>query len=506
MKKLVLSSLLALSAALVSCDGDKPTPGAETPTASGVNITSNVIVSNYIGNGPQWGGYDVVPSWLGQPSLSEADWNKIFDRLDYMRPQFIRMMVSAGWTYQEADGSLNVNKSEAILFKMLDYCQSRGITVQFGEWGHQEVSGVIDENWLDNCASFLEYLKKDKAYSCIKYFTMVNEPNGDWSSTNGNMTLWSEIVKKFYTKVEALGITSDLSLMGPDVAVWTSDEVPWITASANNLGEQIGAYDIHAYPNENDVRETSFSTLLNIYRAATDKSKVIVLGELGLKYDTKGELGRENAERIRADKYSADDSQMFVYDAMYGIDVADATIQTMRAGYAGSIVWMLDDAMYNDDGSSHSTKLKRWGFWNILGEEKFESAEDEELRPWFYPMSLMCRYFPAGSQIHEVTMPSEVKRGLRVVAGSKGGKYTVAIANNGTEAHTFTLSGSTLGVIDGVSEYRFVSGEGANFTGTVDANGFPTPLKSAQTLDLKAGQEITIEPKAFVMLTNMVIE
>ncbi len=504
MKKIISSSLLALSVMLVSCNSDKPTP--DVPAVNDVNISSNVIVADYIGNGPQWGGYDIVPSWTGQSSLSDADWAKIFQRLDYMRPQFIRMMVSAGWTYQDADGSLNLTKSEAILGRMLDYCQSRGITVQFGEWGHQEVGGVIDEDWMDNCAQFLEYLIKDKGYSCIKYFTMVNEPNGDWSSTDGNITLWSEIVQKFYTKVEALGVTSDLSLMGPDVAVWTSDEVPWITAAANNLGNEIGAFDIHVYPNENDVRETSFSTLLNIYRAATDKSKVIVLGELGLKYDQKGALGRENAERINADKYAADDSQMFVYDAIYGIDVADATVQTMRAGYAGSIVWMLDDAMYNDDGSSHSTKLKRWGFWNILGEEKFESAEDENIRPWFYPMSLMCRYFPAGSQIHEVTMPSEVKRGLRVVAGQKGGKYTVAIVNNATSAHTFTLTGSSVGTLSGVSEYRFISGDGANFTGEVDANGFPVATKTNQTLDLAEGHEVTIEPKAFVMLTNIVIE
>ena len=72
------------------------------------------------------------------------------------------------------------------------------------------------------------------------------------------------------------------------------------------------------------------------------------MGELGFKYDPASDLGKENAKRILADKYASDDSNMFIYDCILRrIDMADAVIQNMRAGYAGVILWDLDDAMYN---------------------------------------------------------------------------------------------------------------------------------------------------------------
>ena len=50
---------------------------------------------------------------------------------------------------------------------------------------------------------------------------------------------------------------------------------------------------------------------------------------------------------------------MFVYDFMYGTDMADALFQTVNAGYSGSVVWMLDDAMHAKEAPD---KLKVWGF------------------------------------------------------------------------------------------------------------------------------------------------
>src|SRR5699024_1925683 len=148
-------------------------------------------------------------------------------------------------------------------------------------------------------------------------------------------------------------------------------------------------------------------------------------------------LGKANASRIKADPFAADDSQMHVYDAFYGIDMADATIQVMLAGFGGVTYWDLDDAMYNDDGSSSSTKLKRWGFWNILGSEKFHNPDDEKIRPWFYTTSLLCRYFPSGSTIYDVTLPKPVKSGLRAIAGMRNGKVTIAIVNSSTNDYLF---------------------------------------------------------------------
>lgn len=500
MNKVVLYSA-ALLAALTSCAKEGDDTGSTSIDASALTVTNSVVIDSFIGNGPQWGGYDIVEQWTGSNTLSDEDWATTFERLDFMRPQFVRIMISAGWSYYE-NNEFKPEKCDPIMTPILDYCQENNITVQFGEWGHTEVDGDIDEQWIEDSANFISYLVNDKGYSCIKYFTMTNEPNGDWSTVNGDTTLWKNLVTKFYNECEELGLTSKVEIMGPDIAVWTSDNISWFTNIKSSLSTQIGAYDIHTYPDEDDVRTTSYTSLLDVYKAASDQSKPIVMGELGLKYDTTGDLGIENAARIAADRYASSDSQMFVYDSFYGIDVADATIQTMTAGYAGVIYWMLDDAMYNGDGSS-STELKRWGFWNILGEEKFESAEDENIRPWFYPISLMCRFFPAGSQIYDVQLPTPVKSGLRCVAAEHNGKHTIAIVNNGDAEHSFNLKSTDFGELDNMVEYRYISGEGAEFEGSVDQDGFPVAAKAARTIDTKSGEAITIEAKSFILLTNM---
>ena len=492
----MLFSLLFLSCSEKEIGEKEPTINPEA-----ITITSDVLVDTFLGNGPQWGGYDIVPQWTGNASLSEVDWQTLFKRLDFMRPKFIRIMISAGWSYY-ADGKYDISKSEPILQKMLDYCQRNNINVQFGEWGHQEKEGVIDEAWLNDCANFLAYLVKDKGYSCIKYFTMVNEPNGDWSSIDGNYNKWSLLVENFYDKIAQLGIENSVEIMGPDVAVWTSSDAPWLTNSKKDLSKQLGAFDIHTYPNENDVRSTSYSSLLDVYKASSDPSKMLVLGELGLRYDPKGELGKENTQRIIADPYASTDSQMFVYDSFYGIDVADATIQTMTAGYAGIIYWSLDDAMYNIDGGG-SKELKRWGFWNILGEEVFESAEDEQIRPWFYPISLMCRYFPTGTKIFDINLPKPVKSGLRCVAGALGDKHTIAIVNNSNQAHTFELRANSIPFMSNVSEYRYIAKEGTEYDGAVDADGFALPFEENVSINLEKGEVFKLKPLSFMLLTNM---
>lgn len=488
---------------LGGCQSSSESSANDAPETNVMRIESRTLVDSFIGNGPQWGGYDVVPSWTGQATLSDADWNTLFKRVSFMRPGLVRIMVSQGWNYISGD-TFDPHKSDAILCRILEYCQQNAICVQFGEWGHVGGSAV-DAQWVENSASFLSYLIEERGFTCIRYFTVVNEPNGNWSSTNGSYALWSQLVRSFHRKFEEKGLLNKVQLIGPDAAVWTIAETAWMSNTKNELHEEVTAYDIHTYPDDQTVYSTRFQQLLDAYRAASDKSRPIILGELGFKYTEGSALGNSNLEAIQADPYAADDSQMHVYDAFYGIDMADATIQAMRASYSGVTYWMLDDAMYNDDGSSTSTRLKRWGCWNILGAEKFDNADDEKIRPWFYTVSLLSRYFPGGSQIHAVTLPTPVLSGLRAVAASKAGKYTLAIVNAGNRPYTFTLKADSGVALSDLRLYEYVSGAGATFQGPTDQDGFPTALQSNVTLgDLSEdGVQITMPAKSFRLYTNM---
>lgn len=498
MKYFLLLTLMILFS--VSCTKDKEPDNPVTDTKDDLTIKTGIITQSFVGNGVQWGGYDVLQTWTGSPTLSDADWNTLYERVRFMRPPLVRLMIDQGWNYI-VDGKYDPSKSDAVLIKILDFCEAEGISVMIGEWGHQGGT-TIDQTWLENSAKFLEYLLNTKNYTCIRYFNMVNEPNGDWSSINGNYSLWKSLIEQFHAKLTTKGIASRVKIIGPDVAVWDANLTSWVVNTNLDLGDKVGAYDIHTYPSETEVRDGTYKNMVKAYKNAAPSSKEMLMGELGFKYPSGSALGIENTKRISKDPFAGDDSNMFTYDAFYGIDMADALIQNMLAGYAGSLLWDLDDAMYNIGGGG-STKLKRWGFWNILGTEKFGNAADENIRPWFYTMSLMCKYFPKGTKIFEVTLPD--KKGLRAIAGEKDGKYTIAIVNSNFVSYDINLKMENGATLSSVNSYKFVSGTGAVFTGKTDANGFALPEETNITIDFKSGgaKKINISGQTFLLFTNI---
>ena len=118
---------------------------------------------------------------------------------------------------------------------------------------------------------------------------------------------------------------------------------------------------------------------------------------------------------------------MLCYDYFYGLDMPLLAMEVMNNGLSGVAAWMLDDAMHSNGDSGRTEDVKIWGMWNILGEEVFGDASQEELRPWYYTWSLMCRHFPAGCDVLACEVPQ--REGLRVAAARKDAAYSVAAVN-----------------------------------------------------------------------------
>lgn len=503
-KGFLLTGILSLMLAVLACEKeDESTPDNVLKNRE-VHLTSEVVSTDFVGNGAQWGGYDMVPAWLGTETLSEADWNKLFQRIDFMRPPFLRIMTTPGWSY-EHNGAYDETTKTTSLFKMLDYAQSRQIEVSFGEWGHQSNSGISDINlqWIANSVKFLNHLVNERGYSCIKTVNIINEPNGSWASTQGSYSIWKEVQDAYVAEMAKYAF-SGVKLMGPDVAIFDStNEKEWITKASNDIGDQIGLYDIHVYPKQLIVRNGDYTAMLQAYKDATPAGKRIVLGEVGFKYtDVDANLKALNEQAIAADPYAGDDSNMMIYKAFYGVDMADAIIQSMKAGFSGALVWSMDDAMYNspDNGDYQTDKLKRWGFWNILGEEHVGDASDEDIRPFFYPVSLLCRYFPAGSTIHKVELAD--KKGVRAIMAEKDGRYTIAIVNSHYSAYPIKLKSDFLSNAT-MNKYSYKSLSDGTFEGKVDGNGFALPIEKNLSLRFDEGVDLTLEGESFILYTNM---
>jgi hypothetical protein len=472
------------------------------------------VNTNILANGVQWSAYPHADSGIAEwgPLMTPEKWNRIYRRLDFIRPGIVRVMDQAGWRYfrgvdQTNQPVLDFDTEEVhSLFHLLDYCQKNQIVVVFGEWGAPgfwnepgNINRADDSRWIGMISKYLRFLLVDKGYTCIQYYNLVNEPNGNWASVNGDWSQWKKGIQMLNDSLQTMGLDSKIKIAGPDVVVNYDNPASaykgteWLEQSVQQMNSEIGLYDLHAYPDGESVRSGAFGDYYGKLREKIRPTgKKMILGELGLKYS--GKMGQKNRQLAEADSSASDDdSNMFVYDFFYGLDMADALIQVMNVGYEGVVAWDLDDAMHTEGDLGDKHKLKRWGMWNSLGSELCGKPEDEQLRPWFYTWSLLCRFFPSGSNLASVIVPSGCP--VRILAGQKGSKYTIALLNNTNRPSRIRLKNCPF---DPTGLDRYLYEEGSLHT---DANGFPIPFET----NLKASSNTIwdVPPHSLTLLTNL---
>ena len=202
----------------IGCDKKSSHSTSEQITLLPNNVISSS--SDFIGGGVEWSAYPHADAEDAEWGLlmTEEKWNTVFNRLDFMQPKIVRVLDQANWRYlegmdKEGNPVLDFENEEMqALYKLLDYCEKNNIQVILGEWGQpykvhdtnlnmQNVfTGATDPKWISIIADHLQYLIKEKGYKCIQYYNLVNEPNGYWSSIDGNWEEWKDILFEFCEK------------------------------------------------------------------------------------------------------------------------------------------------------------------------------------------------------------------------------------------------------------------------------------------------------------------
>ena len=412
-------------------------------------------------------------------------------------------MINSPYRYFiSKDGSFDKTRNINSISRLLRYCTDRNITVIFGEYNPPTFDMKDSEKWVDMSVAYLKYLVCDLGFTCIKYFNIFNEPDGDWASTNGNYLLWKKMLFLFHKKIsEYPMLAKQVKLAAPDVVMdyhnsnSEYDAEGWLMQTIADADDIIGVYDLHAYPGQAEVRSGSYSKLLASYKNHIPSDKQIILGEAGYKYWRTADsllMAEYNRRLVNHPYTKGTDCNMLCYDYFYGLDMPLLAMEVMNAGYSGLAMWMLDDAMHSNGDSGKPEDIKIWGMWNILGEEVFNSPKEEELRPSFYTWSLMCRYFPSGADI----LKTEVLDGnneIYAVAGMYKGKLTVAIVNIGKEDKKINLSlpKEMTSALLYVYEEEHLN---------KDENGFPLPVQTGMKLNSYSN---TIKSNSFIILTDL---
>jgi hypothetical protein len=455
-----------------------------------------------------------------------ANWNLIFQRLNFMRPGFLRVVEPASDYFAGYDREHHPTyrwsgRHVQELLAILAYAKSRGITVVLGDWSDPLIHGDARIP-----AEFLAQLHDGYGFTNIRYYDPVNEPN---YQSGCDFACWTGIVKSLSNEFSVTGISSWLSLVAPGNAnSWDDTSIAaaldgtygldgdnpiggdsWLTYTLGTIPGLVGAYDSHRYATVWGLQHGIYGVQMLSRRQQIDNvdspSKPYFEGEVGLTARTQSPFGLTDTNLATAIDPSAHtayssfvDSQRHIADFRYGVWMADMMIQAIDAGLGGASAWDLDDAMHTG-GQYGSQNLKRWGFWNSLGGQAGYPASDLEPRPWYYAWSLLARSFPHGS--HPISMPATGIPGVRVAAAqiTRGPRYDLsfAIVNDSDAPHSIIVTMPAAGRRINLTRYDYFKQDRP-----ADANGFPVASAILHRVDLRRGLLVDLPARGLVVLSS----
>lgn len=449
-----------------------------------------IITEDFKGLGVQWDPYQVHP-------LTDEEWQMVTERVDYLSPSFVRLMIYAT-TYCEGldeDGNPIYNfESDDMkaLIQELDYLESRQIEVVLGEWEHPDrfknripsFEGVTCDSpkWAKVISGLMDYLINEKGYTCIKYYNYVNEANSDWSLC-ADYDKWYKGIHYLYEEFENIDILDKVSITGPDT-VW-DDGNTWLKNLADDeeFDQKIGLYDVHMYPTIDEITYGQIEEMVKEQRSIVD-GKDFYMTEIGMV------TGKTDG-----------DSQPYTKEFSYGVIMADAAAQVMRGGLSGVAIWDLDDAMHDQGNGYPSTdirSLKQWGFWNSIAGRVYNQPEEENIRPHFYTWSLMSHLFPRHSSIINSTL-SEDLTGLRTVGmKTEDGQMTYMIVNDSNIEREITIYDNSDTVRQQVLQYNYFEDDR-----TVNENGYPIVKETHSNVDFGDGFTVSMPSGGVIFLTTL---
>ena len=468
-------------------------------------VSDDIIQTSFGGLGVEWGAYEDTDK------IAEGGWERVINYMDHLGAARIRLMINYDWFCQDFDNKGNTdpeddtwtynftNKYAKNMIDILEYCQTHSVDVAFGAWN---VIGDLNGNdvwnmmekvtsdirWAKITADVLNFLVREKGFSCIKWFVNSNEPNfkgTQETSKNWNNTyeIWEQGVKNVRKALDNIGLTK-IGIVGGDATGFEGIE-EYFTGISKNIPDLVADYGAHLYLSNIAVDRgemlDSIKTIYNLVKKNDPGIGVVRdadIWEAGLR-----------------DGKTALDCQTLIATPDYAVRMIDFTLQCLAGGVNGIVYWDFDDAMHFMYNNNTMTP-KEWGMFSSLAEA---SAGKQELRPWYHSTSLLTHLFKKGNKIYsplqnDTTVDNAFRSIATVSPDNKQAGFVAVNAGTRTTTKTFYLGDQVEG--DKLYIYHF-----AKDTYRLGDDGFIEPN---DVIDGSLNKKITLEipSRAAVIISN----
>lgn len=314
--------------------------------------------------------------------VTEEDAQLVASRVKEMRLSLARVFVWWSIFNPSGDRTTLDFQSDGMesLKRTLALCQSNHIEVIACnvEWGQRP--------WDDLTAAtkalgeLMDYLVKQCGFTCLRGWTLCNEPDSSWSKFGYDFDRYIQIHSAVRKELKRRGL--DIAIVGSD----DSTGPQWLTQNAKRMPELIDAYSSHHYVPHDDLDVASERTEMRLQAIRDNdpswKTKKVFVTEFGL---------HEPTTKDRSNAY------MRTYDC--GLGIAAICLGQLALGIDGASIWCLHRIYYP------GYNFMDYGLWEFKN-------ENWKPRPVWYSYSLFTRFVGRGSRIKEMAILEKEAQGL----------------------------------------------------------------------------------------------
>lgn len=358
-------------------------------------------------------GYNQYPPDLNADGSENYVWTDerfamMEERIRAINPGLVRMPVLREWYDDDfVAGNYDWDSPQMKSFyKFMDLYKEMNVKVLTGWWHVTDYAtdkdGYRDMKNVQAFCEFIDYMINTKGYTNIAYVQPSNEPYGTYTQFSD----WSNFIARSYEYCQSKGYPTD-RFCGPDS--WDD----WVGKGAQANSKELSSYNFHFYfdgtkpSSENmGLYDQLMGQMNQVTKYQPGNTKPVVCAE----------CGAINGSWLDWPANKPEDG-IYSFGYQYAVYMADFAIQAMNAGVASCLSWGLHGFDQNKDA----------GMWNNTG-----NWGGLKLRPLYYVWSLMCRYFPDGATILNMSrQTAKIKVGGCKIGASD---YSFVICNRASYA------------------------------------------------------------------------